>query len=146
MTKGKSRSGFAAAHSNGEGPHCWKPQAQTGLHRSDEPLKGLKWLWLGKEAGIIRTEASQGPADGISGILQHGFFKRQSYPAWLGTFLFIQEQWMYHQGLENSFLFLSSVPFCSLGTLKSLCNIIATMLSLLKPKGTNLEMHSVPGK
>lgn len=27
-------------HSNGGGPHCWKPQAQTGLHRSDEQLKG----------------------------------------------------------------------------------------------------------
>lgn len=58
LTKGKSRLGFAAAPSNGEGPCYWQPQAQTGLHPSDEQLKGsemaLAWKrsWNNWNGGI----------------------------------------------------------------------------------------------
>ena len=74
--------------------------------------KDLKWLWPGKGPGIFRTEASQGMADGVLGLLWHDFFRKQTYPTRFGGYSFSpQEQWVCHQRLQNSFSFFCAIFF-----------------------------------
>lgn len=102
--------------------------------------KDWKWFWPGKELGMFRTEASQGLTDDAFGILQHGFLRKQIYPARFGGHLFHPDS----NGLSTRYckrVFLSLVPFSFLVMLELYTgNIISMMLSLLPPKGTNSEM------